>query len=146
VQISTRGRYGLRAMLDLALNPSQTPIPLRVIAERQGISDAYLEQVINTLRKAGLVTAVRGAHGGYQLARPANTITVGEVLRALEGPIAPVYCVEDNGKTSCERQNFCLTRPLWHELTELINNFLDNKTLQDLAEQANHEEGITYYI
>lgn len=137
MQVSTRGRYGLRAMVDMALHTTDGPLALRVIAERQAISESYLEQVFTGLRKAGLIRASRGAQGGYELGRPAKEITTGEILRALEGPIVPVHCVGDqtSGK-KCERENYCITRSFWEEFKIHINTFLDGMTLQDLADRA----------
>lgn len=145
MQISTRGRYGLRAMVDMALHATEGPMALRVIAERQGISESYLEQVFTSLRKAGLVRASRGSQGGYELSRPAGEITVGEILRALEGPIVPVHCV---GDSQCEREKYCITRPFWEELRDKINGFLDSTSLQDLSDRARMivPEEPMYYI
>jgi len=134
--VSTKGRYGLRSMVELALNYQEGPLPLRVIAERQEISESYLEQVFASLRKAGLVRAVRGSFGGYVLARPAPEITVEEILTALEGPIVPVSCVEDSDSANCPRMESCLTYPLWKKLADRINEVLASTTLQDLADQA----------
>lgn len=124
-------------MVDMALHTSDGPLALRVIAERQGISESYLEQVFTNLRKAGLIRASRGAQGGYELVRTPGEITTGDILRALEGPIAPVHCVDDQtpGKP-CEREKICATRHFWNDLKIHINNFLDATTLQDLADQA----------
>jgi Rrf2 family cysteine metabolism transcriptional repressor len=148
MQVSTRGRYGLRSMVDLVLHANEGPLALRTIAERQGLSESYLEQVFNSLRKAGLVKSIRGAQGGYELGRPATEISVGDVLRALEGPILPVYCVGEANGSLCPREDFCITRPFWEELKDLINNFLDQKSLYDLAEQARSAmpEEPMYYI
>ncbi|NLY89301.1 MAG: RrF2 family transcriptional regulator [Firmicutes bacterium] len=134
--VSTKGRYGLRSMVELALNHQNGPLPLRIIAERQEISEPYLEQVFASLRKAGLVRAMRGSSGGYILARPASEITVEEILVALEGPIIPVDCVEDSGSAHCPRMEFCFTYPLWKELAGKISEILSSTTLQDLADQA----------
>lgn len=137
VQISTRGRYGLRAMVDMALHITDGPMALRVIAERQDISESYLEQVFTTLRKSGLVKALRGSQGGYELGRSPKEITVGQILRALEGPIAPVFCVDDTTSgNNCEKEKRCITRLFWEQLRDKINDFLDSATLWDLAEQA----------
>lgn len=133
MQISTKGRYGLRAMVDMSLHITEGPVALRVIAERQGISESYLEQVFTSLRKTGLVRASRGSQGGYELARPASEITVGEILRALEGSIVPVHCV---GDSQCEREKYCITRSFWEELRDHLNEFLDGTSLQDLTERA----------
>lgn len=137
MQVSTRGRYGLRAMVDMALHATEGPMALRIIAKRQGISESYLEQVFTSLRKSGLVRASRGAQGGYELSRPSGEITVGEILRSLEGQIVPVYCVSDQSVgTYCEREKFCLTKSFWEELRDKINEFLDGTTLQDLTDRA----------
>jgi Rrf2 family cysteine metabolism transcriptional repressor len=145
MQISTRGRYGLRAMVDMALHATEGPMALRVIAERQGISESYLEQVFTGLRKAGLVRASRGSQGGYELSSPAGEITVGEILRALEGPIVPVHCV---GDSRCEREKYCITRSFWEELRDKINGFLNSTSLQDLSDRARMfvPEEPMYYI
>lgn len=148
MQISTRGRYGLRAMVDLAMHNQEGPLALRVIAERQEISESYLEQVFTSLRKAGLVRASRGAQGGYELVKKATEITVGDVLRALEGPIAPVLCVESAPfSKQCEREKNCITRQFWQEFKETIDRFLDGTSLQDLADRAVSDKvNVMYYI
>lgn len=133
MRISTRGRYGLRAMIDLALHLDSGPVALREIANRQGVSESYLEQVFAGLRKAGLVTATRGAQGGYSLGKPAEVISVGDVLRVLEGPLVPVQCRKDK---CCELMDSCVARPLWEELGDIINKFLDATSLANLAERA----------
>ncbi|MGD8399336.1 MAG: Rrf2 family transcriptional regulator [Bacillota bacterium] len=149
MNISTRGRYGLRAMTDMAIHNFEGPMVLRVIAERQNISESYLEQVFTILRKAGLVRSIRGAQGGYELSRPARDITVGEILRALEGPIIPVHCVElSDTKTACGNEKYCITQPFWEELRDTVNHFLDQTTLQDMVDKAPLATGQTpmYYI
>ncbi len=149
MQVSTRGRYGLRAMVDMALHATDGPIALRMIAERQDISESYLEQVFASLRKAGLVQSSRGAQGGYQLSRPAKEITVREILSTLEGPIAPVQCVQEQGTgTTCKREPYCITRSFWEELRDKINEFLDSTTLQDLCDRSPgiSAEQLMYYI
>jgi Rrf2 family cysteine metabolism transcriptional repressor len=149
MNISTRGRYGLRALTDLAIHATEGPIVLRTIAGRQKISESYLEQVFALLRKSGLVRSIRGAQGGYELSRPAAEISVGEVLRVLEGPIVPVHCVDrsDSGN-ECENQKNCLIHPFWEELRDMLNDFLGRTTLQDLADQSRlaSEQSLTYYI
>ena len=142
LRISTRGRYGLRAMVDMAFNTLDGPVTLHEVAKRQGVSESYLEQVFANLRKAGLVTAQRGAQGGYELGRSAIEITVGDVLRALEGSIAPVHCVDRiKAGRHCERESFCATRPFWEQFRDHINSFLDATTLQELADRARLAEG-----
>lgn len=149
MRVSTKGRYGLRAMVDLALHAEEGPVPLKEIAERQGLSESYLEQVFAALRRVGLVTAVRGPAGGYALGRPAEEISVGEILRTLEGATAPVHCVERAvGRPRCERAPECPTREFWRKLRDHIDAFIDRTTLRDLAEQARRkgETPPMYYI
>lgn len=136
MRISTRGRYGLRALVDLALNNPTEVTALRSIAENQQISEAYLEQVFANLRKTGLVIAIRGAQGGYKLGRPADQISVSEILKSLEGPLAPVHCVGIAPIQQCEREDYCITRSFWEELNKVINDFLEATTLQDLVDKA----------
>ncbi len=134
MKISTRGRYGLRALVDLALNQDGKAIPLRKIAERENISEQYLEQLFASLRKAGVVSSVRGAHGGYLLNRDPEDITAGDVIRILEGPISPVNCVMDD--YNCKQLENCVTHELWDLLSEQIGEVLDSYTLADLKEKA----------
>lgn len=136
MRISTRGRYGLRALVDLALTSPTAVTTLRSIAENQNISESYLEQVFTSLRKAGLVMAIRGAQGGYKLGRPADQITVAEILKSLEGPLTPVQCVGMDVVQQCDRVDSCFTRPFWEDLNKVINDFLENTTLQDLVDRA----------
>lgn len=133
MMISTRGRYALHIMIDLACNAGENCVPLNAIAARQGISRKYLEAIIALLNKNELVTSTRGKEGGYTLARPAEAITVREVITAAEGSLAPVSCVE-NGDGACENADCCRTLPLWQNLDRLINNYLDAVTIRDLAE------------
>ncbi len=133
MKISTKGRYALRLMLDLALNYSEKYIPLKVIAQRQEISDKYLEQIINTLSKAGFVESARGAQGGYRLARKPSQYTAGEILRLAEGSIAPVACLDCAG--SCDKTDSCLTIGLWRKMQEAINDVVDNTTLEDMINE-----------
>lgn len=151
MKLSTKGRYGIRAMFDLAMRHGTGPIPLRSIAERQEISEHYLEQLIASLRKAGLVKSVRGAHGGYMLIKEPKEITVGEVIRTLEGPIAPTDCVSDECDHSCQNTDDCVTRIIWERLKESIDEVLDDITLDDLCQQAlekqhSQDHGFMYHI
>ncbi|MBO8125841.1 MAG: Rrf2 family transcriptional regulator [Firmicutes bacterium] len=139
MRLSTKGRYGLKAMVDLALHYQGEVTPLGEIAERQGISGAYLEQLMSSLRKSGLVHSVRGAQGGYKLTRPPEEITVGEVLRSLEGPLAPVECVDETG-AGCSRMDDCYTVVVWERLRDAINGVLDSTSLADLLDQAHQKE------
>jgi len=133
IRLSTKGRYGTRAMLELALNEGGGPVLLREIAGKQGISVKYLEQITPALKSAGLVNSNRGANGGYYLARPSEEITVKEIIEALEGPIKFVDCVD--GPDICKKIDLCVTRDLWDEVSRKISVLLESKTLKDLAEK-----------
>ncbi|AZR73083.1 Rrf2 family transcriptional regulator [Anoxybacter fermentans] len=150
MKLSTKGRYGVRAMFELAMRYGAGPVSLRSIAERQGLSEHYLEQLIAVLRKAGLVKSVRGAYGGYLLAQEPKDITIGDIIRTLEGPVAPVECVGDE-EYECEKVEVCVTRIIWEKLKEKIDEVLDEMTLEDLCQYAlekKHEkdEGFMYHI
>ncbi|MDI3327538.1 MAG: Rrf2 family transcriptional regulator [Alicyclobacillaceae bacterium] len=136
MKLSTRGRYGITLMVDLAINSGEQPVSLKSIAERQNLSEHYLEQLIAPLRNAGLVKSVRGAYGGYVLAKPASEITAGDIIRVLEGPITVV----DEEPTGLRR--------LWDEVRDAINGVLDRTTLTDLAEMMRQgtDDGLMYYI
>ncbi|MGE5529276.1 MAG: RrF2 family transcriptional regulator [Patescibacteria group bacterium] len=136
MRVSTRGEYGVRAMLDLALQYDEGATPLRAVAGRQGISEAYLEQLMGILRKAGLVASVRGAQGGYRLSRPPGEIRVGDIMRAVEGPIGPTSCVNGEGGSGCCQAKGCVTRLLWERLRDSMVAVLDHTTLGDLCAQA----------
>lgn len=134
MKLSTRARYGLRAMLELALNYEQKePTPLLQIAEKQLISVGYLEQMMTVLRKGGLVHSVRGAHGGYLLSREPASITAGEIVRCLEGQLGPTGCVSVEDQESCIKSEYCVTRQLWERVREAITSVLDSTTLADLC-------------
>ena len=144
MQISTKGRYALRLMLDLALNNTGEAVSLKDIARRQDISDKYLEQIISILNKAGYVRSIRGAQGGYMLAREPETYTVGTILRLTEGSMKPVACLEDE-PNQCSRAGECVTLRLWKMLDEAIEGVLDKVTLQDLKDWY-EEMGNDYVI
>ncbi len=134
MKLSTKGRYGLRAMIDLAQSTEEGPIATHSIAERQGISERYLEQLMIPLKRAGLVKSIRGFQGGYMLVKKPEDITAGDIIRALEGPIAPVECVSETNPEACERFENCITRSLWSEVRDSIAEVLDTYTLADLAQ------------
>ena len=134
MKISTRGRYALRLMLDLALNSPDQYVTIKSISERQDISNKYLEQIITALSRAGYVKSILGAQGGYKLARPAEEYTVGMVLRLIEGSLAPVACMDDT-PNKCPRSNDCVTLDIWKKLNDAINDVVDNITLADLVNQ-----------
>ncbi|ABB16045.1 RrF2 family transcriptional regulator [Carboxydothermus hydrogenoformans] len=148
MRLSTRGHYGLKAIYDLALHYGEGPVPISEIARRQMISEPYLEQLFSVLRKAGLIKSVRGAQGGYLLNRLPEEITVGEVVRVLEGPIAPVECVSENVKEACDQADACISRVVWAKVRDALNKVLDSITLKDMIEEAkkNQNQNLMYYI
>jgi Rrf2 family transcriptional regulator, cysteine metabolism repressor len=143
MKISTRTRYGMRAILEIALAYNAGPLQIKVIAERQDISNKYLEQLIAIIKAAGLVRSIRGPHGGYVLAKPPQDIKLSEIFRNLEGSVLTVECVED--EKACTKYADCITRRLWIEVNDAILNVLENKTLADLVEMAEKEK-LNYQI
>lgn len=141
--ISTRGRYALRVMVDLAEHPSEGYIPLKEIAQRQEISEKYLEAIIKILVKAKLLSGVRGKGGGYKLTRMPEQYTIGAILRLTEGSLAPVACLEKDA-SPCARAANCLTLPLWQGLDKVTNEYLDSVTLADLLRRES--QGNDYVI
>lgn len=137
-------------MFDLAQRDGTGPVSLKSIAERQDISEHYLEQLFSVLRKVELVKSVRGAQGGYVLTRSPAEITVGDIIRALEGPIAPVECVNEEHPETCPREDFCVTRDIWEKLRDSITEILDSYTLADLCIEAEKkkpaDKSYMYYI
>ena len=128
MKISTRGRYALRVMIDLAINGKENYISLKDIANRQEISMKYLEQIVSILNKAGLVDTLRGNNGGYKLTRKPSEYRVGDILRVAEGDLTPVYCVHED----CSRKKNCKTYSFWKGLDQVISDYVDSKTLEDL--------------
>ncbi len=139
MKLSTKGRYGLRAVIDLARYAKEEPVSLAAVAERQNISISYLEQLIAKLKKAGIVKSTRGAQGGYTLAKAPEEISVGDILRALEGNLNPVDCVEANGDTTCAASDFCVTKYVWKRISDSINETVDAIFLSELI--AENEKG-----
>ncbi|MGM9607519.1 MAG: RrF2 family transcriptional regulator [Oscillospiraceae bacterium] len=131
--ISTKGRYALRVMIDLAEHQSEDYVPLKEIAQRQELSEKYLESIIKLLVKANLLRGLRGKGGGYKLTKAPDLYTVGSILRLTEESLAPVSCLEQDAE-SCPRVAECRTLPLWKGLDEVINNYLDSVTLADLVQ------------
>jgi Rrf2 family protein len=154
MQLSTKGRYAVRAMFDLSFYSKGEPVPLSRISEREEISLHYLEQLFNKLRKGGVVESVRGPSGGFRLAKRPSEITVEEIIRIVEGPIVPVACLEQKDKKRiCHRAEKCVTYLLWKRLGTSITGFLSAITLQDLVDEASQvmESGkvghdYTFYI
>jgi len=136
MQISTKGRYALRAMIDLSLHTDQGPVLRKDIAERQEISSHYIGQLFVTLRKAGFIESVKGPGGGYVLAQDADKIRAGDIIRTVEGPIALAQCVGPDPEKACHRMDGCVTYLLWKRLSETIEEVLDSVTLKDLCDQA----------
>ena len=131
MKITSKGRYALRVMIDLAQHPDEGFVSLKTVAERQGISMKYLEMIVSSLKKAELVESTRGKEGGYRLSRSPADYSVGEILRCLEDNLAPVSCIKD-GEIQCDKAAACVTLPMWKELDELTNAYLDGVSLQDL--------------
>ena len=146
MKISTKGRYAVRIMLDLALNNTGECIKVKDIAARQGISEKYMEQIISALNLAGYVKSTRGAQGGYRLAKPPEEYTVGMILRVTEGSLAPVACLEE-GADACGRIDTCETLEVWKDLAKAINTVVDGVTIADLADRhRKHMENLDYSI
>lgn len=143
--ISTKGRYALRLMLDLAENQKNGYVALKDIAKRQDISKKYLEQIVPMLNKSGLLFTTRGYQGGYRLAKNAEECTVGDILRVTEGSIAPVTCLEARENT-CKKADSCITLDVWRGLYEVINEYLDSITLQTILDNNRKQGTDEYYI
>ena len=141
MMISTKGRYALRVMIDLAEHPDGRYHPLTEIADRQGISEKYLESIVKILVRHGLLAGLRGKGGGYRLTRPVSEYTVGNILRLTEGSLAPVACLDQNfSESQCGRRENCRTFPMWQRLDQLIQDYLDSITLMDLISPGQPNE------
>ena len=138
MKLSTRGRYGTRAMLDVALHGAEGPVHLKDIACRQQVSKKYLEHLISRLEAAGLLRSVRGAGGGVSLTRPPSEIKLSEIFQTLEGPTALVECVDN--PDWCPRSGSCATREIWVQMGQLMSDFLGSETLEDLCRQQREKE------
>ncbi len=136
MKLSTKGRYGLRAMIDLARYSEEEPVSISSIAARQDISERYLEQLVGMLKKAGLVRSIRGAAGGYVLARGTGEISVGDVLRALEGSLEPVRCAAFYSEEGCMAADGCVTKYVWQKINESINDTVDHMMLDELVQES----------
>lgn len=142
MRVSSRGEYGVRAMVALAKHYGQGPMSIALIAKDSSVPPAYLEQLIGPLRRAGLVESKRGAHGGYQLARSPELVRVGEVYRVMEGPVAPMDCVsEDVSEQTCPLIDGCETRPVWLKMRDALVETIDSMTLADLINEAKARRG-----
>ncbi|MBO5352874.1 MAG: RrF2 family transcriptional regulator [Lachnospiraceae bacterium] len=138
MKLTTKGRYGLRAVIDLAVYAKEEPVSLAEVAERQSISISYLEQLVAKLKKAGIVQSTRGAQGGYSLAKEPEEISVGEILRALEGNLSPVDCsaVAGEGETECASSDFCVTKYVWKRISDSINDTVNAIFLSELMAES----------
>lgn len=145
MRISTRGRYALRMMLDLALHNSGEYITLKDISARQEVSVKYLEQIVSVLSKAGMLKSVRGPSGGYKLTKSPEQYTVGDILRVTEGSLAPVACL-DSPQNDCPRAEICATLGFWQELYDAVRGVVDKTTLADLADRVLQSNGMDYII
>ncbi len=144
MKISTKGRYALRMLIELATHQEEGFVSLKDISERQGISKKYLEQIVPMLNKSGILRTNRGNKGGYMLAKPANECTVGEILRATEGSLAPVSCLEYE-QNDCPRADICATLYVWQGLEKAVNDYLNSVTVQDIIDHS-AEAGNDYCI
>lgn len=136
MKLSTKGRYGLRAIIDLARYSENEPVSISSISARQDISERYLEQLVAMLKKAGLVKSIRGASGGYVLAKDVGEISVGDVLRALEGDLEPVKCAASHGEGGCSSQGECVTKYVWQKINDSINQTVDHMMLSELVNES----------
>lgn len=141
LKLSTKGQYGVRAMFEISRGYPEHPVAIKQISERQDVSVAYLEQILNTLRKSGLIASVRGPGGGYLLSRSPEEISIGEILRSLDGPVALTACQDP--LAGCVRADGCVTSLLWKSLGAKIEGFLDQMTLNDLLAGKIFEGGRT---
>lgn len=138
MKLSTKGRYAARAMLDLALHATDGPVLIKDISDREDISKSYLKQLLVPLRVAGLVRTTRGANGGFILARPPSEIRLIDIIQSVEGSSAPVECVDD--ESICQRSNLCVTREIWTEIKNAVDNVLESTTLEDLVNRRKRNE------
>lgn len=149
MKLSTKGRYGLQAMVDLGVYSKEKHVSLKSIAERLSMSENYLEQLMALLKKNKLIISTRGAQGGYALAKPPEEITIGEILRALEGSLAPTDCSCKNNVVHCAMDGKCVTKSVWEKIRDSIDKVVDNITLDQLMvdyEKINENAAQTYYI
>ncbi len=144
MKLSTRTRYGIRAIIELAQHKTEEPLQLKVIAQRQNISVKYLEQLITVLKSAGFVRSIRGSKGGYVLAKAAEEIRLSDVFKCLEGSVTTAECVED--ENYCQKSADCVARDLWVQVERAIEDVLQSVTLQDLVERARSKKTLDYQI
>ncbi len=144
MKLSTRTRYGIRAILELANHYGQGPLQIKIIAQRQDISIKYLEQLMSILKSGGFIRSIRGSKGGYLLAEPPEKIVLRDIFNCLEGPITTTECVDD--QNTCAKAADCVTREVWGQVQEAIQKILGSITLEDLANRAKEKSNISYHI
>ena len=145
MRISTKGRYALRMLVDLAEHRNDGFVALKDIAKRQNISKKYLEQIVPVLNKSNILQTNRGFQGGYRLAVTPDKCTVGEIIRLTEGTLSPIACIDDDGEVRCDRSAECATLYVWQGLKEVVTNYLDGITLQDIIDKK-HESYANDYV
>lgn len=148
MKISTKGDYATRALQDLAFHYDEGPVPIESIAQRQALPVRYLEQLLLTLKRAGFLASKRGVKGGYYLAKPPREITLGQVIRAVDGPIVPIFCVAESPREHCSQETSCVLRDVWAEVRDAVSAIVDHTTLADICERirAKNKERVTYQI
>lgn len=145
MKFTTKGRYALRILIDIAMSNSDRFISIKEISERQKISTKYMETIVSMLNKGGFLISLRGHAGGYKLSRPAKDIIAGDVLRYIEGSVAPIPCLEAD-VNNCDRADQCMTLPFWKGLGDVVNKYLDSYTIQDFIDDAQKQSADFYCI
>lgn len=149
MMVSTKSDYATRALQDLALHYEQGPVQIEGIARRQGLPARYLEQVLLMLKRGGLLLSKRGVNGGYYLAKPPCEITIGEILRIVDGPVAPIFCVTDGKREVCPMEGMCALQDLWSEVRDAVDKIVDRTTLEDISQRVRAKQGaarVSYHI
>lgn len=146
MKLSTKGRYGLTIMIDLAINYGNGPLSLKSIAEKHQLSDHYLEQLVSPIRNAGLVRSVRGAYGGYILTKSPEEINAADIIRILEGPIGPVECIAETNPVKCDKYDNCVKKNLWIKMRDSIIEILEGTSLADLARDSDGNDDCSVLI
>lgn len=148
MKISTKGDYATRALQDLALHYEEGPVPVEAIAERQSLPVRYLEQLLLTLKRAGFLVSKRGVNGGYYLAKPPREITLGQIIRAVDGPTVPIFCVGEAPREHCVQEPACVLREVWADVRDAVSAIVDHVTLEDVCQRARarRQERVMYQI
>ncbi|HSB78788.1 MAG TPA: Rrf2 family transcriptional regulator [Candidatus Methylomirabilis sp.] len=148
MRISTKGDYATRALQDLALHCDKGPVPIEAVARRQALPVRYLEQLLLTLKRAGFLGSKRGVNGGYYLAKAPREITLGQILRAVDGPIVPIFCVDGPPREHCDQEQACVLRDVWSDVRDAVSAIVDHTTLEDICERirTKTKERVNYQI